>query len=120
VQRVLDALTDSGLVDDAAVSGALAASRTGRGMGKNRIASVLRSRGLGRDDVERALAGIPEADQREALRKAFDRKSRTLPAGLTPTARSKKLFDHLVRRGFPAAAVLEALRKKGESPDDPE
>ena len=120
VGRVLDRLTAAGLVDDAATSDALARSRTGRGMGKNRIASELRSRGLSRENIDRAVAAIPEADQREALRKAFEKKSRTLPAGLTPAARSKKLFDHLVRRGFQAGAVLEALRKKGESPDDPD
>ena len=48
----------------------------------------------------------------------WQRKSRALPAGLTPEARSKKLFDHLVRRGFAPAAVLEALRAKGDSFDD--
>jgi regulatory protein len=120
VGRVLDALTSSGFIDDAATSQALARSRTGRGVGRNRIASELRGRGLGRDDIEGALAKIPADDEREALRRAFDRKSRSLPAGLTAAVRSKKLFDHLVRRGFQASAVLEALRKKGESPDDPE
>ncbi len=120
VEEVLDALTAAGLVDDAATSEALARSRTRRGVGRNRIAFELRSRGLGRDEIEGALAKIPEDDERAALRGALDRKSRTLPDGLTPAVRSKKLFDHLVRRGFSAAAVLEALRKKGESPDDPE
>ena len=119
VEQVLDALTAAGLVDDAATSDALARSRTGRGMGRNRIASELRSRGLGRDDIDGALAKIPAEDERAALRGALDRKARTLPVGLTPAATSKKLFDHLVRRGFSIAAVLEVLRKKGESPDDP-
>lgn len=120
VEQVLDALTAAGLVDDAATSEALARSRTGRGVGRNRIAWELRSRGVGRDDVEGALAKIPKEEERAALRRALDRKERTLPAGLTPAARSKKLFDHLVRRGFSTAAVLEALRKKGESPDAPD
>jgi regulatory protein len=120
VEQVLDGLTASGLVDDAATSEALARSRTGRGVGRNRIAFELRSRGLGRDDIDGALAKIPAEDERAALRGALDRKARTLPAALTPAATSKKLFDHLVRRGFSVAAVLEALRKKGESPDDPE
>jgi regulatory protein len=120
VEQVLNALTAAGLVDDAATSEALARSRTVRGVGRNRIAFELRSRGLGRDDIDGALAKIPAEDERAALRGALDRKARTLPAGLTPAAASKKLFDHLVRRGFSVAAVLAALRKKGESPDDPE
>ncbi|HEX7580700.1 MAG TPA: regulatory protein RecX [Thermoanaerobaculia bacterium] len=119
VEQVLNALTAAGLVDDAATSEALARSRTVRGVGRNRIAFELRSRGLGRDDIDGALAKIPAEDERAALRGALDRKARTLPVGLTPAATSKKLFDHLVRRGFSVAAVLEALRKKGESPDDP-
>jgi regulatory protein len=120
VERVLDSLTAAGFVDDAATSGAMARSRSGRGIGKGRIASDLRSRGLGREDVDRALAAISAGEERESLRKALEKKARTLPAGLTAAARSKKLFDHLVRRGFSPAAVLEALRKKGDPPDDPD
>jgi hypothetical protein len=37
---------------------------------------------------------------------------------LTEAARSKKLFDHLARRGFAPAAILEALRAKGDATDD--
>jgi len=120
VETVLEALTARGLIDDAATSEAFVRARTGRGMGRNRIASELQSRGLGRGDIDGALAKIPREEEREALGKALEKRSRTLPAGLTPAGRSKKLFDHLVRRGFSSAAVLEALRKKGEPPDDPE
>ena len=120
MERVLDSLTAAGFVDDAATSGAMARSRAGRGIGKSRIGSVLRNRGLGREDVERALAGIPEAEEKEALGRALAKKDRTLRAGLTAAARSKKLFDHLVRRGFQPSSVLEALRTKGATPDDPD
>jgi len=37
---------------------------------------------------------------------------------LTPVSRSRKLFDHLVRRGFDPGAVREALREKGDPTDD--
>jgi SOS response regulatory protein OraA/RecX len=86
---------------------------------------------LARALVER---GIPEAeaaaivaeceakkylvDEGEALERALEEKARRLAAGLTPEARSKKLFDHLVRRGFAPAAVIEALHRKGEATND--
>jgi regulatory protein len=120
IAAALEALAARGYLDDAATSASLARSRTERGVGRRRIASELRSRGVGDDDVSGALAGIPPAEEKAALVRALDKRARSLGAGLTPAARSKKLFDHLVRRGFSTAAVLEALREKGDPPDDPE
>ncbi|MGA7991037.1 MAG: RecX family transcriptional regulator, partial [Thermoanaerobaculia bacterium] len=81
-------------------------------------ASELFARGVSREDADAALARLDPADEAKALRAALERRSRALPAGLTRQARSKKLFDHLVRRGFAPSAVLEALRAKGEPTDD--
>ena len=92
-------------------------SRTGRGLLEKLVA-------LGFPEAD-ALAVVTEfggkgwlADGEEALDEAFERKRRRLPPGLTPAERSKKLLAHLVRRGFAPAAVLEALRRKGETADD--
>ena len=54
----------------------------------------------------------------ERLAAALEKRARSLPAGLTPVSRSRKLFDHLVRRGFDPGAVREALREKGDPTDD--
>jgi SOS response regulatory protein OraA/RecX len=75
-------------------------------------------KGVSREDADAALAGLDPADEARNLRRALDKRARVLPAGLTRQARSKKLFDHLVRRGFAPSAVLEALRTKGEPTDD--
>jgi regulatory protein len=117
-ESCLDALTARGLLDDATTAAGLAAARERRGRGRNRIASELASKGVSRKDAEAALAGLDPAAEAKALRLALDRRSRALPAGLTRQARSKKLFDHLVRRGFAPSAVLEVLRTKGEPTDD--
>jgi SOS response regulatory protein OraA/RecX len=69
-------------------------------------------------DADAALAALDPADEARSLRLALEKRARALPAGLTRQARSKKLFDHLVRRGFAPSAVLEALRTKGEPTDD--
>ena len=101
-----------------AAAAALAASRARSGRGRSRIASELAAKGVSRKDADAALASLDPADEARSLRLALEKRARTLAPGLTPRARSKKLFDHLVRRGFAPSAVLEALRTKGESDDD--
>ena len=90
----------------------------GRGGAAAHIASELAAKGISRKDAEAALATLDPADEARSLKRALERRARALPSGLTGRARSKKLFDHLVRRGFAPSAVLEAIRTKGESTDD--
>jgi len=118
VASVLEDLVARGYLDDGRTAAALAAAQAGRGRGRARIASELSARGVPPVERESALAGLDPLAERQALRRALERKARALPAGLTPGARSKKLFDHLVRRGFAPAAVLEALHRKGDTSDD--
>ncbi len=118
VEACLDDLAARGWLNDAATAAALASARSRGGRGRLRIASELAAKGVSRRDADAALAGLDPADEARALRRALDRRARALPAGLTRQARSKKLFDHLVRRGFAPSAVLEALRTKGEPTDD--
>ena len=118
VAAVLEDLAARGYLDDARTAAAVAAAQAGKGRGKARIASELSARGVSAPDRDRVLAGLDPSAERQALRRALERKARALPAGLTPGARSKKLFDHLVRRGFAPAAVLEALHRKGDTSDD--
>ena len=117
VEACLDRLAERGLLDDAGTAAALAASRARSGRGRSRIASELAAKGVSRKDADAALASLDPADEARSLRLALEKRARTLAPGLTPRARSKKLFDHLVRRGFAPSAVLEALRTKGESDD---
>jgi regulatory protein len=118
VEACLDDLASRGWLDDAATAASLASSRSRGGRGRRRIASELAAKGVSRADADAALARIDPVDEARSLRLALDRRARALPAGLTRQARSKKLFDHLVRRGFAPSAVLEALRRKGEPTDD--
>ena len=118
ISSVIQELVSQGYVDDSATAAAVAARQAGKGRGKARIAAELSTRGVSRADRDRALAGLDPDAELAALRRALERKARALPAGLTRQARSKKLFDHLVRRGFAPAAVLEALQRKGDTTDD--
>ena len=118
IRILLDDFEEHGLLNDAKTATALAAWRLRTGRGRSRIASELAGKGVSRADVDAALASLDPRDEAKALRAALERRERALPAGLTRQARSKKLFDHLVRRGFAPAAILEALRRKGDSTDD--
>ena len=120
VEGVLASLSERGWVDDAKAAASLVRSETGKGRGRGRIASALAARGVPRGDAEEALAGLDPAAETARLREVLAKRARSLPAGLTPEARSKRLFDHLVRRGFAPGAVRAALREKGDLPDDAE
>ncbi len=118
VEATLSDLTRLGWVDDARTAAGLVRSGAAGGRGRLRIASDLAARGITGAAAERALRALDPEDERGALRSALRRKETSLPPRLTPRERSKKLFDHLVRRGFAPGDVLEALRTKGETVDD--
>ncbi|MHB1046679.1 MAG: regulatory protein RecX [Thermoanaerobaculia bacterium] len=118
VARTLDSLAAAGLLDEAATAAELARFEAARGRGSRRVSAALRSRGVAEADTARALAGLGGESESARLAAALEKKARSLPGGLTPVSRSRKLFDHLVRRGFDPAAVREALREKGDPTDD--
>ena len=120
VDRVVASLVERRLVDDAATADAHVRSRASRGVGKRRVAQELAARGVPAEERERVLGGIDPEGERGRLVAALAKRDRALPASLTGRERSRKLFDHLVRRGFSPAAVLEELRRKGQKLDDHE
>jgi regulatory protein len=118
IGSVLDGLAERGLVDDRKTASSIVRTQSARGRGRGRLASELSAKGVSREDAAAALDELDPADESASLTRLLARKDRSLSASLTPRARSKKLFDHLVRRGYSPGAVLEALRKKGEPADD--
>ena len=118
IRALLDDLEERGWLNDAKTATELAAWRSRTGRGRSRIASELAGKGVSRADSDAALASLDPRDEAKALRAALEKRERALPAGLTRQARLKKLFDHLARRGFAPAAILEALHRKGDSTDD--
>ncbi len=118
VSRTLDVLAAAGLLDEAATAAELARFEAGRGRGSRRVSASLRARGVAEADAAKALAGLGGESEAARLAAALEKKARNPPGGLTPVSRSRKLFDHLVRRGFDPAAVREALREKGDPTDD--
>lgn len=118
IDALLSDLASRGLLDDARTASSLTRSAALHGKGRGRIRAELAAKGVSRSDSDAALSELDPEDEAASLRLALVKRRRSLPAGLTPASRSKKLFDHLVRRGFSPGAVLEALREKGEPADD--
>jgi len=120
VERVVAGLVERGLVDDSRTAEQHVRARGLRGLGKRRVAAELAARGVPESDRDAALAAIDAGDERERLRAALAKRDGALSPRLTGRERSRKLFDHLVRRGFSPEAVLEELRRKGQAVDDHE
>ena len=80
------------------------------GYGRARIERELRSRGFSKETIAEAFAAEGAEDREDAaLRNAFDRlwKAR---AHMAPPVRRRRVFDALMRRGFPAERISEIIR----------
>ncbi len=108
----------SGLADEEKVARAVVQSDRRKGKGRAATVRKLVSRGVVSELASSLAREESPEDEAARIVEAMRKKARTLPAGLTSQARSKKLFDHLVRRGFAPGTVLRILREKGESLDD--
>jgi regulatory protein len=107
IATVTASLRASGSLDDRRVADAhvRSASRIKR-RGKLRIERELLARGVARNVVQQALAAIGQDDDIAAIKQILLRKR--VPARLDQAAR-RRLFQHLMRRGFSADAISKVL-----------
>ncbi len=112
IDEVLRKLTGMGLLNDVAFAEAKTRSLLRQGKPKRTIGFALRAKGVGQDDLEKALAAVedPDADLRAAI--VFARKRKFGPFGpkLDPAARQRQ-FGAFARRGFSydlARKILDA------------
>lgn len=118
-ERISGELERLGIVDDAACAEAViySVSRT-KPAGRRLLEQKLRQRGItgeiARDAIERALEGHDQAGDALAL---AQKKAGTLPSGLDPQARTRRVMGSLMRRGFDVETAHEAVRKAlGDDP----
>ncbi len=111
VARLIGALVGDGTLDDRRV-GAAHVRTAGRvkGRGRLRIARELEARGIGRELARELMRELSADDETAGIERVLTRKR--LPARLTPPER-RKIFQQLLRRGFPADAIARALRRHG-------
>ena len=104
-----DRLEAHGLLDDLAAARSGVRGRSAR-YGRARVERELKARGFSKETIAAAFSaeGGPERED-EALRRAFDRLW-TSRSSLAPRLRRQRVFDALIRRGFPAAKISEIIR----------
>ena len=104
------ALTADGTLDDRRVAAAhLRTAARVKGRGRLRIARELQARGVERDVVRALVGEVSTEDEAAGIERVLVRKR--VPAKLSAGER-RKIFAHLLRRGFPADAITQALRKR--------
>ncbi|OUS96965.1 recombination regulator RecX [Rhodococcus sp. NCIMB 12038] len=111
-ERVLDRLTEVGLVNDADFAQQWVHSRhTYSGKGKRALALELRRKGIGQEDATEALAQIATEDERARATELVAKKLRTVSADDRDRA-VRRLVSMLARRGFPQGMAFEVVKEQ--------
>jgi regulatory protein len=119
VEDVADALKNliaDGSVNDARVAAAHVRTSTRvKGRGRLRVKGELLARGLSRQAIDEALSALETGDERDALVRILKRKR--YPERPTLTER-QRMYQHLLRRGFPGDLIRSVLGRGSRSFDD--
>lgn len=99
VEMVLYKLEREKLMDDASFAKQWVEARSGRTLGKRRIAQELQRKGVSRAHAEEALSAVDEGAEAEACRKAAEKLAARYSRE-EPRLALQKLAQALVRRGF--------------------
>lgn len=113
VERALARLERLGLLDDAAVARAEAASRFKRGEGSGRVRQALMRKGVDRvavDEALREVAGEEEIDEAALCRATAEKRLRALRS-YAPEVQRRRLTGFLLRRGFAGNVVSDVVRR---------
>ena len=109
-ERVLDRMTEVGLVDDEAFAGMLVRSQqASRGLAKRALARELRTKGVDEETTRAALDEVHPEAEREQAERLVAKKLRTMH-GLDATVQTRRLAGMLARKGYPADLSMRVIR----------
>lgn len=113
-QRVLDRLTQVGLIDDADFAEQWVRSRRANaGKGKRALAAELRTKGVNNDVITAALDGIDAGAERQRAEKLVRDRLRREKLGDDDDAKiARRLVGMLARRGYSQTMAFDVV--KGE------
>ena len=116
VNTLIQDLTTSRLLDDRRVAASHVRTAAAiKGRGRLRIARELAARGLPKDIVSEALGAVEKQDEATAIRKILTRKK--WPANPSLADR-RRMFQHLLRRGYSSEVIQRALGRGGSQDDE--
>ena len=116
IAEALKHLMADGSVNDARVAAAHVRTSTRvKGRGRLRVKGELVARGLSRQAIDEALSAIETADERDALVRILKRKR--YPERPT-LAERQRMYQHLLRRGFPSDLIRSVLGRGSWGSDD--
>jgi regulatory protein len=118
VEALLADLRERNLLDDRRAAAAHVRTSTRVKLrGRRRVAMELSARGVDPDLAGELLRDVAPEDEAAAIATILTRKH--IPARLTPDDR-RRIFQHLLRRGFSSDAITKALKEwSGRSSDRP-
>jgi len=110
---ILQRLTDNGYLNDRAYIEVFAHSRRDRKLqGRTRIENELRGKGLRPELIQEVLdKAYSEADDSELLRRALEKKLRSLPPPIS-AKKIARLYNYLFRQGFRAEEIYRELHER--------
>ncbi|WP_353510077.1 regulatory protein RecX [Intrasporangium sp.] len=108
--RVLDRMTEVGLVDDEAYAEMLVRSkRDTKGLARNGLAHELRKQGIDQDTADEALGLVGIEDERAKAEELVAKKLRTM-TGLAPDVQARRLAGMLARKGYSGEIAWPVIR----------
>lgn len=116
VADALQYLIANGSVNDARVAAAHVRTSTRvKGRGRLRVKAELMARGLSRQAIDEALSAVETGDERDAVLRILKRKR--YPERPTLADR-QRMYQHLLRRGFPGELIRNVLGRGSRGADD--
>ena len=111
VEEEIQALTDSGLIDDRALAVELVDKyHTRASLGARAVISKIRSRGIPESLIEEAMSIVSESAEDDAMRRLAEKKLSLLSLE-EKDAKTRKLGGFLLRKGYSPERVYELVRE---------
>lgn len=108
--RVLDRMTELGLVDDEAYAGTMVREKHAvKGLARGALAHQLRQQGIDPELAGEALQQVAAGDERLRAEQLAMKKMRTM-GGLAPDVQARRLAALLARKGYPGEIAWPVVR----------
>jgi len=108
--RVLDRMTEVGLVDDEAYAQLLVRSKqSDKGLARRALAHELRKQGIDQELADEALGQVGAGDERVRAEQLVAKKLRTM-RGLEPDVQARRLAGMLARKGYSGEIAWPVIR----------